>query len=99
MEAKIKIKNWFGFGTRLIGGDAGFDFRSEYGDGLYGKKTEVKYLFLSLLYLPIIPLGCYRVDSYSNEIIKDEKWSIGELLTIYFFFLGIPLAIIYFITK
>lgn len=80
-----------------------------YGDCMrYDPQTqsEVKYVFLIFFYLPILPLGCYRVQetgyasqSYkrsctSYKIFGSERWRILEVICIYLRFLtGILLVI------
>lgn len=57
--------------------------------------SEVKYLFFTILYVPIIPLGCYRVDltGYKRKNYKrtetsyyvygTERWAFWEVISIF----------------
>ena len=61
----------------------------------YGE-TKVAYRFFTFLFIPIIPLGCYRIGSYSSmvrhnrkryseayTIYGTEKWLFWEVVSIY----------------
>ena len=105
--AKIRIISRFGCGTSLFGKPSLLDRRAAFrGEtlaehGLDGDDTsEVKYLFFTLFYWPIYPLGCYRmVNRISREyeyalpiyditthhiIVGEEEWNWREVASIYF---------------
>ena len=87
----IKPKRWLGCGCSLIGGDSVVHFRCE-------DHSSVEYLFATLFFLPIIPLGCYRVNEDTEKVLGEEKWKAGEVLFIYFIYLAIPVAFILYVT-
>ena len=48
--------------------------------------SEVCYKFFTLLFLPIVPLGCYRVQTYSRacrKVIGKESARLWEVLCVY----------------
>ncbi len=92
MEEQSISRRIIGCGKVLIGKPWLFEekwFRIENNGTYY---TEVKYLFFTLFYIPIWPIGCYRVQG--SRIIKKESAIKKEILRIYFFKLFlIPLAV------
>ncbi|MBQ9893456.1 MAG: hypothetical protein IJM35_09925 [Bacteroidales bacterium] len=100
-KTPLKIRRWLGTGTTLL--------QSEMIGGKYYRK-DVMYLFISLLFLPIVPLGCYCVSSetrnpWNISFLKKAKWRWKELMIIYIecwllfpiFFLLIILGLCFFI--
>lgn len=88
----VRIKSWLGCGTALIGRMyAPGHFREELqGEGLFAPSTYVEYLFFTLLFLPICPIGCYRVQESrdgARRILSTEQYRAGELLNIYMIWL------------
>lgn len=48
--------------------------------------SEVCYKFFTLLFLPIVPLGCYRVQTYNGsyrKVVGNEKARLWEILCVY----------------
>lgn len=79
-RAKIQIKRRFGCGTSLFGKPSLLDRKAAFREeilakhGLDGDETsEVKYLFFTLFYLPIYPLGCYRI---LNRISREYEYKL-----------------------
>lgn len=97
MKTDVRIKSVIGCGTDMIG-DPGishgaFRNREEGGTGLNVRHSEVRYLFRTFLFLPVVPLGCYRVMSHTGEILGEEDLRVGEIVKIYFFgLLKLPLV-------
>jgi hypothetical protein len=100
METTVTVKSWCGCGLRLLGFSSGMGgpIRPECGMGLSQENdTEVEYLFACLFYMPIFPIGCYRVNPRKNKIIRKENWKAGEVVWFYVVYWLIPAALIYFI--
>ena len=100
-EKQLLLKRKFGCGTSLIGKssineDAAFrrEIIVDRSNSICRSDTsEVKYEFFCILFLPIFPLGCYRVQTlyrYSwhevGEITRiqgEEKPKTREIISIY----------------
>ena len=80
----------YGFGFELFRNDF---FKNRRADGA----THVEYLFLRILFLPILPVACYRVYSEDRAIVGTERWSIKEVLEDYFMIFIGAIAIISFL--
>lgn len=81
-----------GIGLTLYGMD--FRSHSDFAPGNRFISSEVKYLFFTILYIPLLPLGCYRVNlsgfqrKYKGSVTSynvygTERWVLWELLYIY----------------
>ena len=66
-EVKVKIRSWLGCGISLIGREIGGGFRPEVGLGLYCASYTVEYLFVTIFYLPLFPIGCYRIKEQPHQ--------------------------------
>lgn len=75
-KPKLKIRRWLGTGTTLLKPEI-----------ISGKNCcdNVMYLFFSLLFLPIVPLGCYcfSLSRNGNPCFINAKWRWKELMIIY----------------
>ena len=87
-----------GIGLHFLG-----DYRHDYiSDG----STNVSYYFFVFFFLPIIPLGCYRIQEGSTyspshhrsttryKIYGTEKWKFTEVVTIYLKTWGALIAVL-----
>ena len=99
MKTELEIRRRLGCGLALLGVGEVFGFRPEhnYGSGFGEVKSNVEYIFATLLFLPLFPVGCKRVvlRTYDlrtgmptqyiqkKEIICDEKMKLGELVIMY----------------
>lgn len=88
MDAPVRIKAWFGCGLLLLEGKrvALQRFRPT-------NNTEVAYLYVCCFYIPLFPIGCYRIDSETFAIVGQEKWKFGEVFIVYFIEAAIALLI------
>lgn len=113
-NANISMGTINGFGKTLCGNL--FDFRSHMSSPSDYRfhslvSSNVKYLFFTIFFIPVIPLGCYRVDTgvyhqqvsrkrqvTSYRIYGTEKWVFWEVISIYCI-PGIVFSAIYFISS
>ena len=76
--------------------------------GVFNNYSEVMYHFFTLFFLPIWPVGCYRVATiYRQEqsfeveeykkVTKNEEWDKKEIIKIYLFYWLIFATIVLFI--
>lgn len=95
IERKLNLKNKFGFGISIIQKPLDGHFREKVirENVWYNDISEVVYKFVTFLYLPIIPLGCYRVQTIDQRTTVEgkEKMNILELLGIYIGYYGIAI--------
>lgn len=79
-EVKVKIRRWLGCGIALLGNEVGGGFRVEDRGGLYGSSLSVEYLFVTILYLPVFPIGCYKVmeNTYNKYRIVGEAEPLAK---------------------
>lgn len=85
--SKCYLKSWLGCGVMLKGMTVGNEFRPK---DVYGYEpldprstSHVEYLFFTIFYFPIIPLGCYRINNGNRIIMAKEKWKISEVIWLY----------------
>lgn len=119
-KEKLHLKRWLGCGTALIpkpGLLREDHFRKEGKEpaGLeYRDYSEVMYLFFTLFFLPIWPVGCFRVGTFFRQeqsfevlvykkVIKEEEWDSKEIARIYFHYwiilaLIVLLSVFFFLT-
>lgn len=99
MKVDLEMKRKFGCGITFIGRTIAGVFRPEHyaGIGLDEMYSEVEYVFFTLFYMPIFPLGCKRTVMLSHslnngvpaeyvhkkKIIKSEKARFWEVFEIY----------------
>ena len=88
MWTEVEIKRKAGCGMALLGKNfvgSRADFRED-------SDTHVEYLFFTLFFLPVWPLGCYRVKNTLNkqysgtpgeQYLHREKPKTGEIVRIY----------------
>jgi hypothetical protein len=81
----LRPKSWIGTGLMFKGQDIGGSFRIK-------PDTHVEYLFFTILFLPIIPVECYRLVTRTRQIVSTEPLKIGEVLHIYFEYIIVLLA-------
>ena len=112
-KKKLHLKLFLGCGTTLFGkpphtsGEDGFRKNGKETDRIdeYCDYSEVMYHFFTLFFLPIWPVGCYRImTKYRHEqsfeldihryVIKDEEWVAKEIRQIYLHYWGIAAAIV-----
>ena len=111
-KKKLHLKSIAGCGTGLYGRVSLNDkkaFREiiirDRGPMLPSDTSEVEYKFFSILYLPIIPLGCYRIQQLHRaensfetivyyDVEKKEKPSWKELFHIYLSHFAILLVVV-----
>ena len=108
MRAELEIRRWLGCGFALL--DSGvIEFRPDHysGCGLNEVSSNVEYIFFTLFFLPLFPVGCKRVvlKTYDlrtgvptqyiqkKEIIGDERMKVGELVIIYLVYWFVPVLI------
>ena len=103
-STQVGEKHWLGCGIFLIqkpnlpGSDS--QFRKE------GKEIDrieptdysvVEYKFITLFFLPIFPLGCFRIaylfrqesltdTTVYRRLVKQEQMKLGEVIYIYLFY-------------
>ncbi len=98
---QLRLKSWLGCGTTLLGRrslNGKKHFREEIIKESFSPldnndTSEVQYKFFTLLFLPIFPLGCYRVqwlyrkEGFSDlvycKVQKKEKPLFKEIVLIY----------------
>jgi hypothetical protein len=82
----IKERTILGCGPKMIRGMFG-DFRVESVRGYapldHRSRSHVEYLFFCLLFIPVWPLGCYRVNDGTSCVMGEEKWKAGEIVRVY----------------
>lgn len=113
-KKKLHLKQWLGCGTELISKPSirnEAHFRKEGKEPIaleYVDYSEVMYHFFTLFFLPIWPVGCYRVGTFFRQeqsfeilvykkILKGEKWSFKEIVHIYLHYWVIFTAVILFL--
>ena len=106
----VKIHSKLGFGTQLIGHQLMERFRLTIGTGgLCAPREYVEYLFVTVLYIPLFPLGCYRIKEYATQdiasitwhktIVGEESYKVSEIIHIYLVRLVVPAIIIILLLK
>jgi len=83
-EERRRIRSYAGCGLIIKHTIVSFRFDDQSDDWRSENSSEVRYAFLCLFLLPIIPVGCYRVRSRSDEILSRERWSLSEVFHVYF---------------
>lgn len=114
-EKKLHLKRWLGCGTTLIRKPSLLQeehFRKEGKEPIaleYRDYSEVVYHFFTLFFLPIWPVGCYRVGTFFRQeqsfevlvykkVIKDEEWDGKEIARIYVhYWLILAIVILFFV--
>ena len=111
-KKELHLKRWLGCGTTLISKPYDGFFRREGKEsdllGVFNNYSEVMYHFFTLFFLPIWPVGCYRVATiYRQEqsfeveeykkVTKNEEWDKKEIIKIYLFYWLIFATIVLFI--
>jgi hypothetical protein len=85
-------------GINLLGSINGIG-SSFYGSSRGDGETEVRYIFICFIGMPILPIGCRRVSesgssgmtpvfTESYKIYGRERWNLLEILQIYFLYWG-----------
>ena len=70
MRTDLKIKSWLGCGLSFIGKGYDGNFRSRHycGSGINEVDSFVEYVFITLFWLPIFPVGCKRIVNLTYNL-------------------------------
>lgn len=114
-KEQLNLKRWLGCGTTLIGKpnlpgqhsrfrEEGNDRDPFFGKGLNLK--EVKYVFFTLFFMPILPIGCYLIHSWDTivsdfqvfqyeSVDRKERASFKEIALIYlYYWMIVPICLL-----